>query len=189
VQISNSVQTELRTLSFALAAALIVASGAVSGDTQDAAAAKRSQDGAGVYRVALEQRYHGGVASRFPVTDIAIAMPLLTGAWSKGLGAFEGVPAELRGMASQQTPAALLPIQASMLPPGVRIVPAATKADPKASWISVSQVLYTRDGLDALVYADAYCGSLCAEDAYVWVHRETHSSPWRLARRITRRVS
>ena len=140
-----------------------------------------------IYRVALEQRYHGGLGSRYPVTDVAIAMPRLTGAWSQGLNAFADVPAELRRLASQERPAPLHPIDASMLPPGVRRVPAATKTDPKASWISLSPVLYTRD--DALVYADAYCGGLCAEDSYVWVHRETHSSPWKLGKRITRRVS
>jgi hypothetical protein len=166
-----------------------MAPGAVPRAAQEASADERSRDRVNVYRVALEQLYHGGRGSTFPVTDMAIAMPRLTGAWSEGLDAFASVPAELRRMASQQTPSALHPIDASMLPPGIRIVPAATRTDPKASWIALSPVLYTRDGLDALVYADAYCGSLCAEDGYVWVHRETRSSPWRLAKRVSRRVS
>lgn len=44
-------------------------------------------------------------------------------------------------------------------------------------------------GLDALVYYDAYCGSLCAETGYTWLHRETHKTPWRVARKVARTAS
>jgi hypothetical protein len=77
-----------------------------------------------------------------------------------------------------------------MLPPGTQLRPSEAKNRPSDPMtIAFSSVLYTREGLDALVYYDAICGGLCAEAGYAWLHRENDQAPWRVARKVARTVS
>jgi len=56
-------------------------------------------------------------------------------------------------------------------------------------WISFSDVILSREGLDALVYYEAQCGGLCAEAGYAWLHRDTRQSRWSVRLRVVRRMS
>ena len=50
-------------------------------------------------------------------------------------------------------------------------------------WLSLSEVLFTNNRLDALVYYDARYGGH-GDSGYVWLHRETTQSRWAVAKRI-----
>ena len=62
--------------------------------------------------------------------------------------------------------------------------PAATTAI-----VRLSRALVTPDQLDAIVYGEWFCGSLCGEGSYVWLHRASASAEWRERKRIVRWVS
>jgi hypothetical protein len=62
-------------------------------------------------------------------------------------------------------------------------------SEPEDGRVEISDVVFTADGLDALVYAEIVCRGLCGEGAYFWVRRKTSDSPWVLARRISDWVS
>jgi len=56
-------------------------------------------------------------------------------------------------------------------------------------WMSFSDVLFSDDGLDALVYYNAACGSLCGEAGYAWLHRDSAQSRWLLKKKIISRMA
>jgi hypothetical protein len=146
---------------------------------------------ADVYDVMLRIGYHGGTSSSgHAAKDATIAMPTLRGASKEWLLQFDAVPAELRRFATEQVPTRPHVIDASILPPGTPVVSAkAAEEQPGLKRMAFSAVLYTREGLDALVFYDAYCGGLCGEDGYAWLHRDSLKSPWRVAKKIVRRAS
>jgi hypothetical protein len=55
--------------------------------------------------------------------------------------------------------------------------------------VRLSRALVTSDQLDAVVYGEWYCGTLCGEGAYVWFHRDRADAEWRERKRITRWIS
>ena len=156
---------------------------------------------AGLYAPLLRESYHGTPASQMVVTDTAVAMPTLqvssTTEWARQL---EEVPSELQRAARQPSPTASHRLDASLFPTGTRLVSAAaveasfggSGIDDKWStfrsefsaqgWLSFSDCLLADDQLNALVYFEAHCGGLCGEGGYVWLRRDTASSPWRIAK-------
>ena len=156
---------------------------------------------AGLYAPLLRESYHGTPASQMVVTDTAVAMPTLqvssTTEWARQ---FDEVPSELRRAASQPSPTATHRLDASLFPTGTRLVSAAaveanfrgSGIDDKWSafrrefsaqgWLAFSGGLLADDQLNALVYFKAHCGELCGEGGYVWLRRDTASSPWRIAK-------
>jgi hypothetical protein len=148
-----------------------------------------------IYSLMLRLSYHGGLGlSPIPVDwavhSEGIPMPTLRGASKEWLANFDGMPTELRRFLMEQEPARPHAIDQSMLPSGTQLVPAGTKVQPGTPrTIALSSVLYTREGLDALVYYGANCGGLCAEAGYAWLRRANHQALWQLSKRIVRRVS
>ena len=57
------------------------------------------------------------------------------------------------------------------------------------SYQAFSRPIVTDDGLDALVYYQHACGSLCGESGYVWLHRSSTADAWMVARRLVKSVS
>lgn len=55
--------------------------------------------------------------------------------------------------------------------------------------VRLSRALVTPDQLDAVVYGEWYCGTLCGEGAYIWLHRDRSDAEWRERKRITRWIS
>jgi hypothetical protein len=55
--------------------------------------------------------------------------------------------------------------------------------------VRLSGALVTPDQLDAIVYGEWYCGTLCGEGAYIWLHRDRADAEWREKKRITRWIS
>jgi len=55
--------------------------------------------------------------------------------------------------------------------------------------VRLSRALVTPDQLDAILYGEWFCGQLCGEGSFVWLHRDSVSSAWRERKRITRWVS
>jgi hypothetical protein len=162
---------------------------------------------AGLYAALLRVRYHGTPASQMVVTDTAVAMPTLRGSSSEWLKQFDDVPSELRRAASQPSPTESHQLDASLFPTGTRLVSAAVvettfrgsgmEANWSAfrrqfsaqGWLAFSGGLLADDRLNALVYYEAHCGGLCGESGYAWLRRDTASSPWRIAKKIVRRMS
>ena len=146
-----------------------------------------------IYSVLLRQSYHGvqrAAPAAWTVHEAGIPMPTLRGSSSEWLAQFSGMPEELRRFAMEKQPAIPHAIDQSLLPPGTPLGRSEAKDRPgDPMTIAFSSVLYTREGLDALVYYDAVCGGLCAEAGYAWLHRGNHQGPWRLAKKVVRRVS
>ena len=156
----------------------------------------------GLYSPLLRERYHGTAASRMVVADTAVAMPSLRGSSSEWLKEFDEVPLELRQAASQPLPTKPHRLSASLFPTGTRLVSAKAiettfnvapieekwsafrREFSSEGWLAFSGGLLADDQLNALVYYEAHCGGLCGEGGYVWLRRDTPSSPWRLARKI-----
>lgn len=155
---------------------------------------------AGLYAPLLRESYHGRPASQMVVTDTAVAMPTLRVSSSEWARQFDEVPSELRRAARQPSPTASHRLGASLLPRGTRLVSAAaveanfrgSGIDDKWSafrlqfsaqgWLAFSDGLLADDQLNALVYFESHCGGLCGEGGYVWLRRDTASSPWRIAK-------
>jgi hypothetical protein len=111
-------------------------------------------------------------------------------------------PSELRRAASQPSRTESRRLNASLFPTGTRFVSAqAVQAIFPGSgieenwsafrrqfrskgWLAFSAGLFADDQLNALVYYEARCGGLCGEGGYVWLRRDTPSSPWRIAKKI-----
>ena len=157
---------------------------------------------AGLYSALLHERYHATPGSQMVVKDMAVAMPTLRSSSSEWLKQFDEVPSELRRAASQPSPTKPHRLDASLFPTGTRLVSAAAvettfrgsgieenwsafRSQFKSrGWMAFSDGLLADDQLNALVYYEARCGGLCGEGGYVWLRRDTASSPWRIAKTI-----
>jgi hypothetical protein len=155
-----------------------------------------------LYAALLGERYHGVPAALMVVKDTAVAMPTLLGSASEWLAQFDQVPSELRRAASQPSPTKRRRLDGAAFPSGTSVMSAQaiekvfTSPTPRENWsafraefhargwLAFSEGLVTRDRLNALVYYEGRCGGLCGEGGYVWLRRDTVSSPWRIARKI-----
>jgi hypothetical protein len=139
------------------------------------------------------------------VKDVAVAMPTLSGASTEWLAQFDDVPAALRRAASQVAPTNVRPFDLALFPTGIKLVSeeaiertfaggleqgwAVFRQQYGSGWLSLSEILFTADSLDALVYYEARCGGLCGESSYLWLHRNTTQSRWLMVKRIIRSMS
>lgn len=158
-----------------------------------------------VYRIALRDRIHGIPASMFVLTTTPIRMPTglrANGQWFKQ---FKGMPDELLRVL-RDPPAAAEHFASGSFPDGTKFVaePAVRrlfqtatknpwpvfKREMKAEgWIAFSDVVFTADGLDALVYYEGRCEGLCGEGVYAWLHRDSGEKKWSIKRRVMKWVS
>jgi hypothetical protein len=158
---------------------------------------------AGLYAVLLRERYHGWApASQTVVKDRAVAMPTLRGSSDEWAKQFEEVPSDLRRAASEPSPTESHSLDPSLFPTGTRLVStvavettfrgsgieenwsAFRRQFKSQGWLAFSDALVADDRLDALVYYEARCGGMCGEGGYVWLHRDTASAPWLIAKKI-----
>jgi hypothetical protein len=134
-------------------------------------------------------------------------MPTLKDASAEWLKRFQGVPADLLSRASKPRATKEHPLNPGDLPPGTILVPRSVvdgifkgtrqqenwaeyrRQFAEGGWIVFSDVMFTEDGHDALVYYAVHCGGLCAEGGYMWLHRDSAQMQWRVAKRIVRWVS
>ena len=58
-----------------------------------------------------------------------------------------------------------------------------------AGWVAFSDIYFTSDGTDALLYYEGRCGSLYGVGMYVWLHRGSAESDWAIRKRIVSWVS
>jgi hypothetical protein len=191
--VSNAMTRPMRTVWMVLAVIVVAATG-----TLEAQATKDAE----VYAVVVGLSYHMTPGSRLAAQDVAIPMPAIPpGALPQWLAQFDEVPSALRRAASQPEPTKAAPLDAALFPAGTRMVSrqdvqALFKAGVEDGWttfrrqygtegfMAVSQVLYTADALDAIVYYTVACGGLCGEGGYLWLHRGTIGSPWVVAKKI-----
>jgi hypothetical protein len=146
--------------------------------------------------------YHGVPAARLLVKDEFIPIPMITGsAVAEWLKEINTVPAELREATRRPAVSKPSPVDRSLFPAGTQFISeaaidavftqplmkswAAFKRQYKSEgWVSYSDVLVTSDSLDALVYTEAHCGSLCGEAGYIWLHRTAPAAPWSIMKSI-----
>ena len=176
----------------------LVSSILLAGSTIVLAQAKPEAD---VYAVLREARFHGVQGDKMVVIDRTIALPTLADASSDWLKEFDAVPATLRQAASRRSPTKPGPLDPAMFPAGTRLSPQAgidalfsaqnangwpafKRQYGAEGWMSFSDVLFTPDRLDALVYYEANCGGLCGEGGYAWLHRDSDQSRWLLKKKI-----
>jgi hypothetical protein len=170
-----------------------------------AAVSAQAQREADVYAALFALRLHGTLASTMMVKDVAVPMPTVSGSAAEWLTQFDDVPAALRLWVSQPVPTQAKPLDVGLLPAGTKMISEQVIRELFAAgielgwstfrqrygsgWLSLSDVLFTPDGLDALVYYEAHCDSLCGETAYLWLHRRTTQGPWSINKRIVRSMS
>jgi pimeloyl-ACP methyl ester carboxylesterase len=162
---------------------------------------------ASIYALLLETRLHGIPAARMAVGSVTVPMrPLLTRN-REWLSQFGAMPRELEALAGADDLPGPRPLGANAVSPGTRVIDSAevdaifashgihdnwdafyTRFD-VAGWIAVSDILYTVDLRDALFYYRSGCGGLCGEGGYVWAHRDSATSKWRLARKVITEMS
>jgi hypothetical protein len=154
-----------------------------------------------VYAVLLKLRYHPTPGSVLSVKDLTVPMPTLAGSSPDWLGQFRPVPRALRDAARQPTPTSAIPLDRTLLPRRTKWIsereiertlgispnnwPRFKPRHGTDGWLSLSEVLFTADRLDALVYYDAHYGGY-GESGYVWLDRETPQSRWSVEKRIVR---
>jgi hypothetical protein len=169
-----------------------------------AAVSAQPQREADVYAALFALRLHGTPASTMPVKDIAVPMPTVSGSAAEWRTQFDDVPAALRLSVSQPAPTQAKPLNVGSLPAGTKMISeqvirqlfaedielgwSTFRQRYGSGWLSLSDVLFTPDGLDALVYYESRCGSMCGESAYLWLHR-TNEGPWSINKRIVRSMS
>jgi hypothetical protein len=157
------------------------------------------------YAVLFSLTFHGTPASTMVVKDVAVRMPTVSGAGADWLTQFDDVPAALRSLVRQAAPTLARPLNATLFPSGTQLISeqaisqlfaggvepgwSALRQHYGSGLLSVSEMLFTPDGLDALVYYDAHCGGLCGESAYLWLHRSATQGPWSINKRIVRSMS
>jgi hypothetical protein len=156
---------------------------------------------ADVYAALREARYHGVLGNRMVVIDRTIAMPRIAGSSPGWLDQFDAIPVALRRTASQTEPSKVVPLDSALFAPGTKLVSQAGidaifQAEGINGWkgfvskygaegyLSFSEVLFTPDRLDALVYYEASCGGLCGEGGYAWLHRDNDRARWSLMKKI-----
>ena len=152
-----------------------------------------------VYAVLLKLRYQATPASRLSVKDVTVPMPTLTGSSPNWLGQFREVPRALRDAARQPTPTRATAFDRALLPRRTKWISEQDiertlgidpnnwrKFKPRHGtdgYLSLSKVLFSPEGLDALVYYEARYGGY-GDGGYVWLHRETAQSRWSVRKKI-----
>jgi hypothetical protein len=147
----------------------------------------------------LKLRYQATPASVLSVKDVTIPMPTLTGSSPSWLGQFREVPRALRDAARQPNPTKATPFDRTLLPRRTKWISEQDlertqgidpnnrrKFKPRHGtdgWLSLSEVLFTPEALDALVYYEARYGGY-GDGGYVWLHRETAQSRWSVRKNI-----
>jgi len=163
---------------------------------------------AGVYAGLFETTFHGTPAAAMLVAGSAEPMPTIGGggALASWLAQFDELPQSLRHAVNQPTPTGTRDFALGDFPSGTRVVsPSAIREGFTGSlddgwtafmrrhnaygWMSFSDVLFSDDGLEALVYYSAACGSLCGEAGYAWLHRDSAQSRWSLKKKIISRMA
>ena len=147
--------------------------------------------------------YHGVRGSQMLVRDEWIPIrPIGDAAVAAWLREFDAVPAELREALRRPAVFNRAPVDRSLFPVGTRFIspeaiaavftrtpwddwPVFKRQYKAEGWVSFSDVLVTSDGLDALVYTEGHCGSLCAQGGYIWLHRTGPAAPWSIVKDIT----
>ena len=156
-----------------------------------------------VYAALLSGAVHHGVrGSQMLVKNERIPIPAISdSAVTEWLKQFDGMPAELQKAVRRPAIFKPGPVDRSLFPAGTRFISeaaidavftqplqaswAAFKREYKSEgWVSYSDVLMTSDGLDALIYTEAHCGSLCGEGGYIWLHRKGPGAPWSIMKSI-----
>ena len=144
------------------------------------------------------------------VTNLTIPMRTVNVARSGSpwVSQWEAVPLALRQAAEQSPPAAAAPLGPDLFPQGTRLVtraevdaafiPRGPSEDAWASfhrrfnaggYLNVSDIVFSPDQNNALVYYEMRCGGLCGMGAYVWLSRDSGGSRWAIRRRIVSWVS
>ena len=165
----------------------------------------QTQREADAYAALFSLNFHGTPASTMVVRDVAVRMPTVSGASAEWLTQFDDVPAALRLSVSQAAPTQARRWDAKLFPLGTmliseQVISQLFAAGIESGWsafrqrygsglLSLSEILFTPDGLDALVYYEAHCGGLCGESAYLWLHRGATQGHWSINRRIVRSMS
>jgi hypothetical protein len=152
-----------------------------------------------VYAVMLKLRYQAAPGAALSVKDVTVPMPTLSGSSPGWLGQFREVPRALRDAARQPMPTTEAPFDRALLPRRTRWIPEqdierTLGRDPNNwrtfkprhgtdGYLSLSKVLFTPEGLDALVYYEARRGGY-GDGGYVWLHRQTAQSVWSVRKKI-----
>ena len=160
-----------------------------------AASAARAQPKAeaDVYTFLLRLDFHA-VRDRgetgWSVSAMSALMPTIAGTSAEWRARFDKFPEALRRTASLPSPTRRKRHDASLFPAGTRMI-----SDDQArswtgltSWLAVSEVLFTKDGLDALVWVEAHCNGACGQFSYIWLRRPSLKAPWSEAGRVIRVV-
>jgi hypothetical protein len=170
-----------------------------------AAAPAAADDASGVYAALLSSsEYHGVRAGAMLVRDKWIAIvPVGDSGVSSWLEEFDGIRDELRQALRRPPAFETTALDRSLFPAGTRFISqelidaafsrlwiedgwTAFRRQYKADgFVSFSHVLVTSDGLDAMVYVTASCGSLCGEGVYHRLHRAGPKAPWSIVKSIT----
>lgn len=141
----------------------------------------------------LDERYHGALGSGFAIIEVTIAMPSLATMAEDRWQRFDGLPLEIRRLATRPTPTKPGKLDPSAFPAGTRFVPAQAIASSgfanRGAWLAFSSPIVSKDGLHAFVHYRAECGGLCGEEGYVWLRRSSIEGAWQLALELTSRVS
>jgi hypothetical protein len=143
------------------------------------------------------------------VKNVTIPMKTINRAESVSpwLRQWDVVPPALRRVVEESAPATAAPLAPALFPSGTRFateveIQSAFTQDPTgngwsafrrrfnaAGWLSVSDVIFSPDQSDALVYYEMRCGDLCGVGAYVWLNRGSRGSGWVIQKRIVSWVS
>jgi hypothetical protein len=145
--------------------------------------------------------------SQLVVQEAAIPMQTLAGSAPEWLKAFDDVPMALRIAVGHLNPTKPRTFDRSLFPAGTRLAPEqAIRANfvghgiedgwalfrrqyGTDGWVAFSEVLYTAEATDALVYYEGRCGGLCGEGGYIWLHRAPDQSSWSIRKKIISWVS
>ena len=162
----------------------------------------------GVYAVMLAGALHHNLpGSGMLVRDELIPIRAISAAAvPEYLKEFDPVPTELRNTLRGPAVSRPAPLDRTLFPAGTQFISqaaltAAFNESPdggwrsfrrqynSGGWISLSDVLVTADGLDALVYTEARCGDLCGQGSYNWLRRTGSAAPWSIMKTIVSWVS
>jgi hypothetical protein len=123
------------------------------------------------------------------------------------LGQFHGWPAELMAVLEGNDRAPTVgPFAQEEVPTGARLIPrseihAVFSPDPLSGWSRLEQAIGARtwqafsrpvlsaDGLQALIYAEHHCGTVCGHGKYFWLSRSDTSDKWRISRQVLKWIS
>lgn len=151
----------------------------------------QSHSEADVYAVVVRLSFHGFEPPQdkesLNVNSMSAAMPTIAGTSPQWRAHFDKFPEALRRAASLPSPTRQKRHNAGSFPSDARMV-SDDQAKGLVRWLAVSEVLFTKDGLDALVWVEANCNGACGEYSYIWLHRQSQKDPWSEAGRVQRVV-